>query len=408
MAEKNVTDTFSKLLKNTTKQMKKLRDTVQKLKEENQKDENGEKNVAAPKQEQHEEVVVSFSMLSVAKATILIITLVVLANFLGHIADIILVFFIAVLFSAALDPTVDSLEKYKIPRPLSVLVMILGLLVVLGFFISQLIPLVASQITELALSLTDIVNKLSNGETDFLFGETIQSWFNSMMQHVDQQLIVDQLKNGMDALSSQLQSVAGNTFTAVKAIFNGIFNFVLVLILTFFLTVDEKGVDEFFISLFPSKHGQYIVTKMEKVRNKVGDWLRGQIIMIFLMGSLTLIGLLVLGVDYALTLAMMAGIAELLPVVGPILAGIPAVLVAFNESPWLAVWVLGLILFLQQLEGHVLIPLVMKKAVGLSPIIVILAMLVGYETLGILGMIIAIPVTTAVSIFVMDYTAKKK
>ena len=139
-----------------------------------------------------------------------------------------------------------------------------------------------------------------------------------------------------------------------------------------------------------------------------GDWLRGQMILIIAMFTLTLIGLLILDVDYALTLAMMAGIAELLPVVGPITAGVPAVLVAFNESPWLAVWVVGLILLLQQIEGQILIPLIMKKAVGLSPIITILAVLIGFETLGILGIIIAIPVTATLSIFVRDYVSKKK
>lgn len=403
----NVAETFSKLLKNTTGQIKKLRDTVQKLKEDSQKEETyiEEKR---PKTKSHEEVVVHFSMVNVAKATILIITLVVLANFLGQIADIILVFFIAVLFAAALEPTVDSLAKYKIPRPLSVIIILLLLITLLGFFISQLIPLVASQLTELARSVSVIANKLSNGQTDFMFGETIQKIFNEVMQNIDQELILNQLRSGLETLSSHLQSVAGNTFVAVKAVFNGIFNFILVLVLTFFLVISEESVDKFFLSLFPSKHGEYILNKMDKVRNKVGDWLRGQVIMIFLMGGLTLIGLLTLGVDYALTLAMMAGIAELLPVVGPILAGIPTVLVAFNESPWLAVWALGLILVLQQAEGHILIPLVMKKAIGLSPIIIILAMLVGYETLGILGMIIAIPVTTALSIFVTDYTSKKK
>lgn len=130
--------------------------------------------------------------------------------------------------------------------------------------------------------------------------------------------------------------------------------------------------------------------------------------MMIFMFLLTLIGLLILGVDYALTLALMVGIGEIIPVVGIVTAGIASILVAFNQSPWLGLWVLCLFGILQQMEGHVLVPLVMKKALGLSPIIIILALLTGYATLGILGMIIAVPVTTCLSIFVADYTEKKK
>ncbi len=400
-------DGLSKFFKQTTGQIKKLHETVQRLKKEQSKRKRRPKT-HQPKPKHKEEVIMHLSTASVAKATLIVIGLVILTNFLGQILNVIIIFFIAILFAAALDSTVDKLEKRKIPRPVSVLLIFLILIGVLGFFISQLIPLVATQLIELAKNLSSIVNNLSSGNSDFLFGETIQNLFNSILENVDQETVISQLQATLETIGTQLQSVAGNTFGAIKALFNGIFNFVLVLILTFFLVVNERSVDDFFISLFPSKHGQYIVEKLESIKDKVGDWLRGQMIMILLMFSLTLIGLLILGVDYALTLAMMAGIAELLPVVGPIMAGVPAVLVGFNESPWLAIWVFGLIILLQQIEGQVLIPLVMKKAVGLNPIITILAVLIGFETLGILGIIIAIPVTATLSIFVRDYASKKK
>jgi predicted PurR-regulated permease PerM len=403
----DVSDGISKFIKKSSKQIKKLRETVKRLKDD-QKEKKVHHEPEKPRSKHKEEVIMHLSMASVAKATLVVLGLIVLANFLGQIADIILVFFIAILLAAALDPTVDWFEKRKVPRPVSVLGIFLVLIFVLIFFISQLIPLVASQLIELAKNLNTMVSDLSSGNSTFMFSETLQPIFDNFWTNVDQDLIVSQVKEVLETVGTQLQSVAGNTFGAIKAIFNGIFNFVLVLILTFFLVVTEKSVDDFFISLFPSKHGKYLVEKIETVKNKVGDWLRGQMILIVAMFSLTLIGLLILGVDYALTLAMMAGIAELLPVVGPITAGVPAVLVAFNESPWLAVWVIGLILLLQQIEGQILIPLIMKKAVGLSPIITILAVLIGFETLGILGIIIAIPVTATLSIFVRDYVSKQK
>ena len=182
----------------------------------------------------------------------------------------------------------------------------------------------------------------------------------------------------------------------------------MILILTFFLVIDEKSVDEFFVSLFPSKHGAYIVEKTEAVKTKVGLWLRGQVILMIIMFFISWIVYSALGLDYALTLAMLAGLGELIPVVGIFIVAIPTLLVALNHSFGLLIATIIAVIIIQQLEGNVLVPLVMKKAVGLSPIIVILAMLVGYQLLGILGMVIAVPVATTLSIFVLDYATKKK
>lgn len=387
--------------------MDKMRKTIRSLKEEQEK-EDLKVNVKKKSSKKSDEVVVHISSSSVAKATLVVIGLLLLVNFLSGILDIIVVLFVSILFAAALDPTVDALEKYKIPRSVSVIGIFIVLLFLLGYFISQLIPLVAVQLFELAKNLTDIVNGLLEGGTQLPFGDNIQALLTTFFEHVDRSVFEEQLKNSLETLSVQLQSFAGDTFTGIISIFSSILNFALILILTFFLVVDEKSVDQFFLSLFPSKHAAYIIEKSEAVKHKVGYWLRGQVVMMVLMFLVTLITFLSLGVDYALTLAMMAGISELIPVVGPFLSGIPALLVAFNQSPWLALWVFIAIVIIQQLEGNVMVPLVMRKAVGLSPIIVIISMLVGYSSLGILGMIIAVPVATSVSIFVHDYTMKEK
>jgi predicted PurR-regulated permease PerM len=167
-------------------------------------------------------------------------------------------------------------------------------------------------------------------------------------------------------------------------------------------------VDDFFVSLFPSKHGAYIVDKLELIKHRVGYWLRGQVALMCAMFLVSFILFSILGVKYALTLAMLAGLMEIVPVVGPIIAGIPALLVAFNQSATLSLIVLVALIVLQQIENNVLVPMIMRKAVGLSPIIVMLSMMIGFKTLGVLGAIIAIPVSTCISIFVFDYTTKTK
>lgn len=401
---------LNRMLKNTAKNVIKLKRKIDELKK--RQVELYEKSIPEPlkpKDEKKDTLLIEFSAANVAKSTFIVIGIIVLAQFMSEISEIILIFFIAYLFSAALHPTVETLEKYKIPRGISVIGIYLILIFLLGFFITQLIPLVALQLIELAKNISNIANNLStDGASGLPFMDKIQPIFNSFDKQINKELITSELKHYLETLGTQLQSLAGNTLNVIKSVFNGILNFVLVLILTFFLTIEEKAVNKFFVSLFPSKHGKYIVEKIEIVKQKVGFWLRGIVTMMLLMFTLTLIGLLILDVDYALTLAMMVGIAELIPVVGVILSGLSAVLVSFNQSPWLAVWTLGLYVLLQQLEGHVMVPLVMRKAVGLSPIIIILSMLIGYETIGILGMIIAIPATTALSIFIHDYASKEK
>jgi predicted PurR-regulated permease PerM len=404
--EKNL----SKIVDFTTKNFKNLRKTLRDLKKEREEQIKFKPQVSKKaEKDDAEEIIFHFSLLNVAKATIVVIAMVVLSQFLGEISHILLIFFISILFASALNPTVNALEKrYRVPRALSVSFIYLLLLLAIVFFISQLIPLMATQLVELGKSLTTTLGKLNEGPISLPFGKSLEGPLNDFLQQVDQEAVIAELKLGLERAASQLEFFAGNTLEVIHTVFNGVLNFIVVLVLTFFLVVNDSDVNEFFISLFPSKHGAYIAEKIHAIQTKVGYWLNGQITLMFLMFLLTWIGLLILGVDNALTLAMMTGIGELLPVVGPVASGIPAVLVAFNESPWLAVWVIGLIVLIQQIEGHVLIPLVMRKAVGLSPIIIILAMLTGLETLGIVGMIMAVPVATTVSIFVKEYAEKEK
>jgi predicted PurR-regulated permease PerM len=185
-------------------------------------------------------------------------------------------------------------------------------------------------------------------------------------------------------------------------------NLVLVLVLTFFMTVEERALYDFFLSLFPSRYGGYISTRMEAIKEKIGHWLRGQLLLSLVAGVLTYVGLLILNVDYALTLSVIAGILMVIPVMGRVFAWIFTLPVVFNQSPLLALWVSIWYFILFQVENNFLVPYIMNKAVGLSPIITIFAMLVGSQYLGILGLVISIPIATSVAIFVKDYMEKAK
>ncbi|MBT4092056.1 MAG: AI-2E family transporter, partial [Deltaproteobacteria bacterium] len=182
------------------------------------------------------------------------------------------------------------------------------------------------------------------------------------------------------------------------------FNLVLVFFLIFFMVVDKNNLHDFFQALFPKKYGAYISKRIEEIQKQIGAWLRGTLLLSLIMFVITFIGLFLIGMGkFALTLALIMGIGEMIPYIGPLIFLVFSLPIAFSLT-W--VTVVKLLIFyavLQTLEGNVLVPAVMNKVVGLSPIIVILVLIVGWHFLGIIGAIIAVPVTTAVAMFVRDY-----
>lgn len=395
---------FQRFLRHTEK----LKKQVKKLTASPQ-NEKQPKPVALPKPEKAEKVIVELSVTSVAKATLVIIALYVLARFLASIEQILILFFVALFLSAALDPAVDKLQAKKIPRAIGVLLIYLGVFVFLFFFISQLIPLIGKQVGELAGKITDFVTNLTtNGRTDLPFENQWRPFVDDFFKTVDKDTLIGNVQKGLEYVASQLKSIAGNTWTALTVVFNGLLNAFIVLVLAFFMVIEEDSSEKFLRSLFPAKYRDYIVAKTSEIKDKVGDWLRGQIVLSITMGVLTGLGFFVMGVEYAATLGMLAAIAEFLPMIGPTITFIAGALIASNQSLWLVLAVAIWCLFMQILEGNVLIPLIMRKAVGLSPIIIIIAMLIGYQFLGILGIVIALPVATVISIFIEDYTRKNK
>ena len=367
------------------------------------------KRVIPPKAEKVERVIVELSMGSVAKATLLIILLYVLAQFLASIQQILILFFVAVFLSAALDPTVDKLQEKKIPRAAGVLLIYLAVFVFLFIFISQLIPLIGRQVGELADRIAEFITNLtSNGESDLPFSKHWKPFVDDFLANVDDDTLIANIQSGLEYVAGQISNIAGNTWTALTVIFNGLVNAIIVLVLCFFMVIEEENSENFLRSLFPSKYSGYIVTKTNEIKEKVGDWLRGQITLSITMGVITGLGFFIMGVDYAATLGMLAALAEFLPMVGPTITFLAAALIASNQSVWLVLAVAVWCGVMQVLEGNVLIPVIMRKAVGLSPVIIILAMLVGFQFLGILGVIIALPVATVIGIFIEDYTKKNK
>jgi len=168
------------------------------------------------------------------------------------------------------------------------------------------------------------------------------------------------------------------------------------------MVVEENAIKKLVWSVAPEKHQVYIMHLVNRMQQKIGLWLRGQLILSLSIFVLTYVGLLILGVKYALVLALIAGLLEFIPYLGPTLSAIPAVFLAFTQAPALALFTLGLYYIIQMVENNILVPKIMQKTVGLNPIISISALLVGYKLAGVVGAILSIPVATAVSVFIKD------
>ncbi|MEK6615556.1 MAG: AI-2E family transporter, partial [Bacteroidota bacterium] len=270
-------------------------------------------------------------------------------------------------------------------------------------------PILAAQISELAGRAGQVLANLSQiPENSLPFSDSINHSISQFLTSVNAQELVNQVDSNLQVFAQQLFALGGNLWQFIHVVSNGIVNLILVLILGFFMTVEKHAIENFVLSLFPVKHSEYAADRIVAMKKKIGHWLRAMLILMFAIGISVYIGLLILGVEYAAILAIIAGLLEVVPVLGPPLSLLLALPIVANQSGVLTLWVIGLYIVVQQLEGHILVPIIMKRVTGLSSIAVIFALLVGARFLGIVGIILSIPVATMLSMFLDDYLGKRK
>lgn len=333
--------------------------------------------------------------INISTATIFKILIIFLAlSFLYLIKDIIFILFVALILSAAFDPWVDWFQKRRIPRGLGILAIYIILFAVVASAFILIVPPISKEVAQLAENFPLYYEKVANGLQSFQGVTTSGS-------------AQTQLQKGLTSLGENLPSTLSSVFTTLFDVFGGIVSVLLVLVITFYLTVQEEAMKGFLQSIAPSRLQPYLVRFYSRVQVKMGQWLRGQLVLSVIIFTLTFIGLTILGVPYALILAFLAGLFEVVPFIGPWLAAIPAVFFAFLQSPFMGISVVILYIVIQELENHLIVPKVMSKAVGLNPLIIILAILIGVKLGGVVGALIAVPVTTGLSVFLKDFVEKR-
>ena len=211
------------------------------------------------------------------------------------------------------------------------------------------------------------------------------------------------IKDFFDNLSKAFSNVSQGVIQLIGAVFGGILSFVLIIVLSFYLAVQENGVGNFLKVIIPKKYEEYTVNLWKRVELKIGYWIQGQLLLGLLVGVLVYLSLVVVGVKNALVLAVIAAAFEIIPLFGPILAAIPAIAIAFSDSGMnMALIVAGCYVIIHQFENHLFYPLVVKKIIGVPPIIVILALIVGAKLAGFLGLVLSVPLAATLMEYFKD------
>jgi predicted PurR-regulated permease PerM len=316
------------------------------------------------------------------------------------LSDVVLVVLAAVIIASSIEPVLRRLSHYKINRVVGAVLIYIFLAVVLAAIVVFFMPIV----------INDITSFISNAPKTISLGEIwtpLRDFGTGPGSLADHTISVSSFVNGLRSFFG-----AGNgtdIFQTANFIFGGFLSFVLIAVLSFYLSAQDDGVADFLRIVVPVKKQDYIIDLWRRSQRKIAIWLQGQIVLGVVVGLLVYLVLSVLGIPHALVLALLAAILEIIPVFGPIISSIPAILVAFtNSGAGTGFLLMGLYLVIYQFESQLFYPLVVKKIVGISPIVVILALVVGAKLAGVLGAVIAVPLSAAFMEYVHDVEKRKK
>lgn len=314
------------------------------------------------------------------RTVLLTITLLGSAWLLFQIRGVILLIFVALIFALILDPLVNFLQKkWKWSRFVGVSLIYLVLIAFIIFISTFFIKPLVEQTTNLLLQLPGLLTSL-----EFLPG--VEGFDKKLSSSLLDQLTLS---------SGDIVKVGLGAFSNIIAIFS-------VLVFSFYLLLDFDKVKDSFVDFFPEKEQKKLKKLLSDIETKLGSWLRGQLILMLLIGLATFVGLSLLRVKYALPLALLAGFLEIIPMIGPTISAVPAIIVAGTDALWLGLATLLLYILVQQLENNFIVPKVMQKAVGFNPLVTIVALLTGGKLFGVAGALLAIPVL-AISVIVVRF-----
>jgi predicted PurR-regulated permease PerM len=316
----------------------------------------------------------------------------ILVAILWAAREALLLIYISALIAMGFSPIVGVLERVRgVPRWLAILVIYLAIVAVLVLIGLMIIPPLVAQAAMLWAKMPAFFNEF----------QTYLIKHKLMLHRVTLEEAVQSAPTGTGG------NAVGTVLVAISSLIGGVFGFITILILSFYLLIEAQSMFDALMRFAPAGHRADVATAARQAVIKVSAWLRAQLVLAGVMGVFATIGLYLLGVPYFYVIALIAAIGETIPIVGPIIGGITAVAVAITVSPQLALTVGGYFLVLHQLEANVLVPKIMERGVGVSPVVVMIALLIGGALWGLVGAILAIPTAAIISVIVSEFASEE-
>lgn len=301
---------------------------------------------------------------------------------------ILLGLFLAIVISSGLEFMVNFLERHKIPRTVGVILVFVALALIVIVSIYTILPLLIIDLNTALISF----NKIAKN-----------SWWGSLISFP----VSNSATQLVNRLTQQFFSGDSSPLGAASGIFGSAALTISVLISAFYLSLTHDGVERFIRTVLPLNYEGRALRIYENARMRIGIWFRTQILLSLIVGFLVAISLMILGVKHAFLLGILAAIFEIVPFIGPILAGAAAIISAMITSPTLALYTLIAFVVIHQIENHALVPLLVGRSVGLHPVVVIMALLVGLEIGGLMGALVSVPAVVLLQEVIEVWSGKK-
>ena len=340
--------------------------------------------------------------ISITTGTMVRVILVLLAVFLlWFLRDLAMVLLTAIVIASFVESAVPFFDKVRIGRVFGVVVLYTASLFIFAGLFYLFAPLLITEI----YNFSNFVSAYIPGVSFFDFFRNEEfSGAKDVLSSLGNNFSIPALFSVSKAF---VLNLSGGFFQTISIAFGGFFNFVLIIVISFYLSVQEKGIENFLRLVFPIEHEDYVVDLWERSRRKIALWMKGQVVLGVVVGVFTYLVLSLLGIEYALLFAVIAGVMDLIPY-GTIIALVPIASFSYLSGGISdAVMVSAAYLIINQFEVFLFAPLIIKKIVGLSPIVIILSALIGYQLGGIWGLVLAIPVAVIVMEFLSDIEKHK-
>ena len=330
-------------------------------------------------------------ILDISWGTILKVFIVILSLYiLYQIRDILILFIFALIISILFTPAIDFLNKFRIPRALAVIFIYLGVFGIISLSIYLIIPLFINEMHKFVDILPYYFDKIAPP----LRGLGIEAFKG--------------VESFIMLLGRTLEEMAATIFSTIFVIFGGIFATVFVLTVAIFLSLEKKGIEKALLLLSPKKYEIYVSSLWSRCQNKVSGWFLSRILGSIFIGVVCFFAFYLLDIRYPFSLALMAGILNFIPWIGPFISGTIIFIVIALQNFFQAIFILIIFTLIQQVENNIIMPILAKKFVGLSPVLVLLAMTIGGTLWGFLGAILAIPLAGILFEFFKEYLSHKK